>query len=229
MPYWMRQAAFQLSCINRASVFEWHKRFKEGRESVRDDERCGRSNDVRTPEFVSHCRVSKEYDVEALREFRKRFRRKRPALFKSAQWHFHLDNAPVHKSILVTVYLSKMGIKQFLSLPTVHTLLPVTFGYSLTIEIVFMRQIRRWKRLWRRSLTRSHMRGLPLGLPEVFWTVQQVHWSRRRLLRRGLKFHVCTINKSSHTKKVWKLIVCSLYFASWLLFCHFSGSYEEWK
>ena len=23
------------------SVFEWHKRFKEGRESVRDDERCG--------------------------------------------------------------------------------------------------------------------------------------------------------------------------------------------
>ena len=28
--------------MNRASVFEWHKRFKEGTESVRDDERCGR-------------------------------------------------------------------------------------------------------------------------------------------------------------------------------------------
>ena len=28
--------------MNRASVFEWHKRFKEARESVRDDERCGR-------------------------------------------------------------------------------------------------------------------------------------------------------------------------------------------
>ncbi len=28
------------------SVFEWHKRFKEGRESVRDDERCGRSMEV---------------------------------------------------------------------------------------------------------------------------------------------------------------------------------------
>ena len=139
----MRQAAFRLSCINRASVSEWHKRFKEGRESVRDDERCGRSNEVRTPELGSHCRVSKEYDVEALREFRKRFRRKRPALFKSALWHFHLDNAPVHKSIHVTVYLSKMGIKQFLSLPTVHTLPPVTFDYSLTIEIVFMRQMRR--------------------------------------------------------------------------------------
>ena len=35
--YGMLQAAFGQSCINRASVFEWHKRFKEGRESVRDD------------------------------------------------------------------------------------------------------------------------------------------------------------------------------------------------
>ena len=55
--------------------------------------------------------VNKEYYVEVLREFRKRFRRKRPALFKSAQWHFHQDNAPVHNSILVTDYLTKMGIK----------------------------------------------------------------------------------------------------------------------
>ena len=33
------------------------------------------------------------------------------ALFKSGQWHFHQDNAPVHNSILVTDYLTKMGIK----------------------------------------------------------------------------------------------------------------------
>ena len=45
------------------------------------------------------------------KEFRKRFRGKRPALFKSGQWHFHQDNAPVHNSILVTDYLTKMGIK----------------------------------------------------------------------------------------------------------------------
>ena len=36
---------------------------------------------------------------------------KRPALFKSSQWHFHQDNAPVDNSILVTDYLTKMGIK----------------------------------------------------------------------------------------------------------------------
>ena len=55
--------------------------------------------------------VNKEYYVEVLREFRKRFRRKRPALFKSGQWHFLQDNPPVHNSILVTDYLTKMGIK----------------------------------------------------------------------------------------------------------------------
>ena len=43
--YGMLQTAFQPSCMNRASVFEWHRRFKEGRESVRDDERCGRSKE----------------------------------------------------------------------------------------------------------------------------------------------------------------------------------------
>ena len=38
--------------MNRASVFEWHKRFKEGRESVRDVKRCGRSKEVNTPELI---------------------------------------------------------------------------------------------------------------------------------------------------------------------------------
>ena len=47
----MLQIAFWSSCMNWASVFEWHKIFKEGRESVRD-ERCGRSNEVNRPELI---------------------------------------------------------------------------------------------------------------------------------------------------------------------------------
>ena len=47
--YGMLQITFRPSCMNRASVFEWHKRFKEGRESVRDDERYGRNKEVNTP------------------------------------------------------------------------------------------------------------------------------------------------------------------------------------
>ena len=35
-------------------------------------------------------------------------------------------------------------------------LFPVTFGYSLSTEVVVMWQLRRWKRLWRKSLPRSH-------------------------------------------------------------------------
>ena len=50
--YGMLQTAFRPSCRNRSSVFEWHKRFKEGRKSVRDDERCGRSKEVNTPELI---------------------------------------------------------------------------------------------------------------------------------------------------------------------------------
>ena len=108
--------------------------------------------------------------------------------------------------------------RQFHTLPIVQILLPVTFAYSLSSEAVVMRQLR-WKRMWQWSLTTS-TRGLPWGLPEVVGTVQRVHCSQRRLLRRRLEFHVCTINKSfmcvlsikvSIRKKVWKLIVCTSY------------------
>ena len=50
--YGMLQTAFLTSCMNRASVFEWHKRFNEGRKSVRDDERCERSKEVNTPYLI---------------------------------------------------------------------------------------------------------------------------------------------------------------------------------
>ena len=49
--------------------------------------------------------------------------------------------------------------RQFLTLSIVQTLLPVTFGYSLSSEAVVMGQLRGSKRLWRRSLTRSLKRN----------------------------------------------------------------------
>ena len=42
--------------MNQASFFEWHKRFKEGIESVRDDERCSRSKEARTPELIGQIK-----------------------------------------------------------------------------------------------------------------------------------------------------------------------------
>ena len=71
--------------------------------------------------------VNKEYYVDVLREFRRRFLGKRPALFKSGQWHFHQDNAPVYNSILVTDYLTKMGIKTVSQPPYSPDLAPCDF------------------------------------------------------------------------------------------------------
>ena len=59
--------------------------------------------------------------------------------------------------------------RQFLTVPIVQTLLDVTFGYSLSSEAVVMRQLRRWKRLWRRSLTRSHKRT-SMGTSRSCWS-----------------------------------------------------------
>ena len=53
--------------------------------------------------------------------------RERPTLFKSGQWHFQQDNAPVRNSILVTDYLTKMGIKTVPQPPYSPDLAPCDF------------------------------------------------------------------------------------------------------
>ena len=71
--------------------------------------------------------INKEYYVEVLREFRKWFPQKRPALFKSGQWHFQQDNAPFHNSTLVTDNLTKMDIKTVPQPPYSQDLAPCNF------------------------------------------------------------------------------------------------------
>ena len=103
-----------------------------------------------------------------------RFRRKRSALFKSGQWHFHQDNALVPNSILVTNYLIKIGIKTVPHPPSS----PCDFW-------IFPKLWDNWgdERGCDEGHWHAHTRGLPWGLPEVVGTVEQVHCSRRRLLR----------------------------------------------
>ena len=125
---------------------------------------------------------------------------KRPALFKSRQWHFHQDNAPVHNSILVAGYLTKMGIKTVPHPSYCPDLAPCDFWLFPKLRGCRYETTEEMKEAVTRVHWHTHTRGLPRGVPEVVGTVQ-VHGSRRRLLRRGLEFHVCTINKSAHTKK----------------------------
>ena len=124
--------------------------------------------------------VNKEYYVEVLRELRKRFHQKRPALFKSGQWHFQQNYAPVHNSILVTDYLTKMGIKKVPHRPYSPDLAPCDFWIFPKLRGCYYETIEMKEAVTKviDTLTRGH----PGGLPEAVGTVQQVHCSRGRLL-----------------------------------------------
>ena len=126
---WNASHCFWQFCMNWASVFEWQKGFKEGRESVRDGERRERSKEVNTPELIGQrLRVRlKVTMLRFLREFGKRLRWKRSALLKSGQWHFNQDNTPIHNFILVTDYLTEMGIRTVLHPPYSRVFAPCDF------------------------------------------------------------------------------------------------------
>ena len=64
--YGTLQTTFGASCTNRVSVFERHKRFKEARECVRDDESCERNKEVNTPKLIGQ-RVRVRIKVTMLR------------------------------------------------------------------------------------------------------------------------------------------------------------------
>ena len=196
----MLQTAFGPSCINQSSVFEWHKRFKEARESVREDERCGRSKEVNRPELIGQRVRVRVYYVEVLREFSKRFPGKCPVLFKFGHWHFQQDNAPVYNYILVTDYLTKIGIKTVPQPPYSLDLAPCDFCLFPKLRGCRYETIEEMKKAVTKVIDTLTQNDFHWGLWEVVVTVQ-VHCSRRRLLRRGLEFHVCTMNKSAHTKK----------------------------
>ena len=58
-----RTECFRLLFINRASVFEWHKRFKEDREYVSYDERCGRSKEIRVNFYARLSNSSLKHSI----------------------------------------------------------------------------------------------------------------------------------------------------------------------
>ena len=185
--------------MNRATVFEWHKRFKEGTESVRDDERYGRSKEVNTPELIGQ-RVR----VTMLRFLGSSGRDSVRRGQHSSNWVTGISTRTMHQSTtssLSQTIWPRWASRQFLTFPIVQTLLPVTFGYSLSSEAVVMRQLRRWRRLWRRSLTCSHKRTSMGPSRSCSNGTTSAHCSRRRLHRRGQEFYVCSINKMPIRKK----------------------------
>ena len=145
--YGMFQTAFRASCMNRASVFEWYKRFKEGRESVRDDERCGRSKEVNTPELIGQ-RLGLGLGFPSVKGSTLQIG---SVAFPEGQCTSPQAH-PCHR------LFDQDGHQDSSSPPYSQDLAPCDFGYSLSSEAVVMRQLRRWKRLWQKSSRGSHKR-----------------------------------------------------------------------
>ena len=146
--YGMLQTAFRPSCMNRAWVFEWHKRFKEGRESVRDDATVrgvvGKS--IHQSWLAKGLRLGLLcWDFKGVQEEMPLGR----GLHYSNQVS-GISTRTMHQSTTSSLSQSiwpRWALRQFLTLHIVQTLLPVTFGYSLSSQAVVMRKLRRWKRL----------------------------------------------------------------------------------
>jgi transposase len=49
----LMQKAYGDEALSRTTIFEWHKRFREGGESVKDDERSGRPTTSRTDDKIA--------------------------------------------------------------------------------------------------------------------------------------------------------------------------------
>jgi len=49
--------AYSEDCMSRAHVFEWHRQFSEGRESVKDDDSPGRPHTAVTDDSIGKVRV----------------------------------------------------------------------------------------------------------------------------------------------------------------------------
>jgi hypothetical protein len=65
-------SAYGEECLSRAHVLEWHRRFKEGRESLQDDERKGRPSASRTEEsteVIQKCLIQgRTWSVRVLKK-----------------------------------------------------------------------------------------------------------------------------------------------------------------
>ena len=139
--YGILQTAIGASCLNRAWVFEWHKRFKEGRESVRGDERCGRSKEVNIPELIGQrvgVRVTMlRFYGSSGKDSVGRGQHSSNRVSGISTRTMHLSTTP---SLSLTIW-QWWASRQFVTVPIVQTLLLVTFGYSLNSEAVVMWQL----------------------------------------------------------------------------------------
>jgi len=86
--------------MSRSRVFEWHKRFQEGREDVEVDSKSGRPSTSRTSENIQP--VTEKVLMEEWEDHHRRS--------GNESWLFHHDNVPAHRALSIQKCLAKNSI-----------------------------------------------------------------------------------------------------------------------
>jgi len=112
--YELLQQAYGEDAMGRIQVFDWFRRFKEGRRKTTvtllaffDSE--GIVHHEYAPEVQT---INKKFYLEVLRSLREPVRRKRQEKWGDGDWILHHDNAPAHTSQLMQQFLAKHGTAQ---------------------------------------------------------------------------------------------------------------------
>jgi len=120
--YQLLQQAYGEDAMGRTRVFDWFRRFKEGRTSVESDPRLGRpffySKGIVHHEYASDGQtINKKFYVEVLQHLRESVHQKRPEKWRDGDWILHHNNGPAQTSHLVQQFLAKHGTTQLQKLP----------------------------------------------------------------------------------------------------------------
>jgi hypothetical protein len=128
----MLAEAYGADAMKKSSVFEWHKRFKDGWENVKDDERTGRPKTHRTDEnFSLGVSLTRSNSEPALLfgnigKVREAVRRRRRELWPDA-WILHRNNALAHDALAVREFWPKESIMKLDHPPYLPDLAPFDF------------------------------------------------------------------------------------------------------
>ena len=193
--YGMLMTAFWPFCMNRASVFEWHKRFKE------TESQWGMMRGV---EGVRKS-ILQSWLVKGLGLLCWGFKGVQQEILSEEASTLQIGSVAFPAGQCTSTQLHpchrpRWASTQFVTVPIVQTLLPLTFGYSLSSEAVVMRQLRRWKRLWRRLLTRWHKRT-SMGPSRSCWNATTSALQPEEVTSKETSVLCVYINKSADTKK----------------------------
>ena len=105
------EKAYGDAALSRTTIFEWHKRFREGRERVKDDERSGRPTTSRTDDNMAAVdKMVKEYYKGVLDRLISRIRRVSPYLYRTRDFFLLHDNAPAHSAAIIRQFLTQKQV-----------------------------------------------------------------------------------------------------------------------